>query len=105
MACGRPVVATKVGDIARMVPDFAGVLFDDPDDAAALAECVLTALSRDWSGQRIRDHVAARSWSDVASRVAAQWRMAVEPLALAAVADGAGVQPGPVSAALRGREP
>jgi glycosyltransferase involved in cell wall biosynthesis len=105
MACGRPVVATKVGDIARMVPAFAGVLFDDPNDEAALAECILTALSRAWDDQRIRDHVAARSWSDVARRVATQWRIAVDPSARAAGTDDAGGRRDRVSAALTGRKP
>jgi teichuronic acid biosynthesis glycosyltransferase TuaC len=84
MACGRPVVATKVGDIARMVPGFAGVLFDDPEDDAALAECVVAAFGRSWDETRIRDHVAARSWDAVAEAVMAQWRLAVDPTATTA---------------------
>lgn len=77
MACGRPVVASKVGDIERMVPGFAGVLFDDPEDHLKLAECLNTALDRDWDPQRIRSHVASRSWDEVAVQVLAQWRLAV----------------------------
>ena len=73
MACGRPVVATKVGDIERMVPEFAGILFNDPEDRLALAESMVAVLSRDWEAQRIHDHVAARSWDDVAQRVTARW--------------------------------
>ena len=78
MACGRPVVATKVGDIERMVPTFAGLLVADPEDDAALGECMVAALSRDWDAPRIHDYVAAKSWEEVAQRVAAQWRLAVE---------------------------
>ena len=78
MACGRPVVATKVGDIERMVPSFAGILFDDPEDDLAIAECVKMALSREWDNERIRQHVLARSWDDVAHRVMAEWGLAVE---------------------------
>jgi glycosyltransferase involved in cell wall biosynthesis len=78
MACGRPVVATRVGDIERMVPPFAGVLFDDPEDDATLAECVVAALTRKWDAGRIREHVVARSWDAVARRVAAQWALAVD---------------------------
>jgi teichuronic acid biosynthesis glycosyltransferase TuaC len=77
LACGRAVVATKVGDIARMVPSFAGELFEDPEDDAALTECIVTALGRDWDQARIRNHVLARSWTDVAERVAIQWRLAI----------------------------
>lgn len=78
MACGRPVVATKVGDIERMVPEFAGILFNDPEDRPALAESMIAVLSRNWDDQRIHDHVATRSWDDVAQRVAARWLVAVE---------------------------
>jgi len=87
MACGRPVVATKVGDVARMVPAFAGVLLDDPEDAAALADSMAAALARDWDAQQIRDHVSTKSWDDVAQRVAAQWLLAVKTFA-AEAADG-----------------
>jgi glycosyltransferase involved in cell wall biosynthesis len=78
MACGRAVVATKVGDIARMVPAFAGVLFDDPEDNAQLAECVLAALSRKWDAERIQAHVANRSWDGVARQVIREWEIAVK---------------------------
>ncbi len=78
MACGRPVVATKVGDVERMVPAFSGILLDDPEDAGALAESLVAALTRGWDARRIRDHVSAQSWDDVAQRVAAQWLLAVE---------------------------
>jgi teichuronic acid biosynthesis glycosyltransferase TuaC len=78
MACGRPVVATKVGDIERMVPSFAGILLDDPEDAVALAASLAAALTRDWDTQCIHDHVATQSWTEVAQLVAAQWRLAVD---------------------------
>jgi len=77
MACGRPVVATKVGDIERMVPSFAGILFDDPEDDLALANCIETGLSRQWDEECIRRHVVARSWNDVAQRVTTEWRLAL----------------------------
>jgi teichuronic acid biosynthesis glycosyltransferase TuaC len=78
MACGRPVVATKVGDVERMVPPFAGLLLDDPEDTMRLAESIIVGLTRNWDAQRIRDHVAMRSWNDVARRVAIQWLEAIE---------------------------
>jgi teichuronic acid biosynthesis glycosyltransferase TuaC len=87
MACGRPVVATKVGDIERMVPAFAGVLCDDAEDDAALARSIVAAFGRDWDARQIRDHVATQSWDKVAYRVMPQWRLAVE--AFAATADTA----------------
>jgi teichuronic acid biosynthesis glycosyltransferase TuaC len=87
MACGRPVVATKVGDVERMVPAFAGILVDDPEDGVALADSMAAALTRDWDARRIRDHVATQSWDVVAERVAAQWLLAVKTFR-AEAADG-----------------
>jgi glycosyltransferase involved in cell wall biosynthesis len=78
MACGRPVVATKVGDVERMVPPLAGILLDDPNDCTALADALISALHTAWHPAAIRDHVAARSWAEVAQRAVRQWRMAVE---------------------------
>lgn len=77
MACGRPIVATRVGDTARMVPAFAGLLLDDPDDNPALAKAACIALSRDWSPDDIRNHVLSRSWEAVAVEVDWQWRRAL----------------------------
>lgn len=76
MACGRPVVATKVGDIERMVPDFAGVLFDNPEADLSIASCINLALAREWNHERIRNHVVGQAWDDVAQRVMAEWNLA-----------------------------
>lgn len=94
MACGRPIVATKVGDVERMVPPLAGILVDDPEDQAALAEALVAALRRDWDARRIRAHVAARSWDEVARRVHRQWLAAAA--SRRAAEDGAayGLYPG-----------
>jgi glycosyltransferase involved in cell wall biosynthesis len=81
MACGRPVVATRVGHVDAMVPSFAGVLFGASESDDALAQALLAALARSWDAQRIRDHASALSWESVAQRVAAQWRLAVSEAA------------------------
>jgi teichuronic acid biosynthesis glycosyltransferase TuaC len=91
MACGRPVVATKVGDVERMVPPFAGILVDDPEDGVALAESMVAALTRDWDPRRIRAHVSTQSWDEVAQKVIAQWMLAIE--AFRAVAAGGSAAP------------
>ncbi|MGH7104849.1 MAG: glycosyltransferase [Acetobacteraceae bacterium] len=81
MSCGRPVVATKVGDVERMVPPFAGCLLDDPDDDAALSEALLTALQREWDPSAISGWTSRRSWDVVAGEVGAQWQLAAGSLA------------------------
>jgi glycosyltransferase involved in cell wall biosynthesis len=78
LACGLPVVAKTVGDIPRMVPPFAGLLFDDPDDAASLERCLRSALDRSWDRDAIRSHAAQHSWERVAERVLWNWRQALD---------------------------
>lgn len=76
LACGRPVVATKVGHVERMVPAFAGLLVD-LEDAAGLTQAVRDVLSRDWDPERIRAYIAPHTWSAVAARVLSQWSSAL----------------------------
>lgn len=89
MACGRPVVATKVGDVERMVPPFSGILLDDPDDTVKLADSLVAALARDWDACKIHDYASTQSWADVARQVAAQWLLAIEAFRVENVAGSA----------------
>jgi glycosyltransferase involved in cell wall biosynthesis len=93
LACGRPVVATKVGEVERMVPDFGGVLFDDPDDAAALDLALREALEKTWDEEAIRAYAAAHTWSDVAARVFEEW-VAARNEGMFVAADDASTQAG-----------
>jgi hypothetical protein len=61
-----------------MVPTFAGLLVDDPEDDVTLSQSMIAALSRGWDAQKIHDYVATKSWEEVAQRVAAQWRLTLE---------------------------
>jgi len=78
MACGRPVVATRVGEVDRIVPDFAGIVCDRVNDDDELRQCLEKALGRAWDSGRIRAHAAEHTWEDVARRVLGQWSLAVE---------------------------
>ncbi|MFO0758752.1 MAG: glycosyltransferase [Byssovorax sp.] len=78
MASGLPVVASKVGEVARMVPDGMGVLFDDPDDRSALREGLRRALGDSWDSAAIRAYAETRSWDVGAKRIEEQWRFALE---------------------------
>ncbi|HEY0833312.1 MAG TPA: glycosyltransferase [Azospirillum sp.] len=77
MACARPVVVTRVGHVAHMVPPFAGLLCDRPDDADEWTRRIADALDRDWDRARIRRHAEAHTWDRVADRVLREWRLAV----------------------------
>lgn len=76
LACGRPVVATRVGHVEFMVPAHGGVLFDDPEDAEALTHALEQALHTIWDTARIRAHAERQSWWTVADRVAERWQLA-----------------------------
>jgi teichuronic acid biosynthesis glycosyltransferase TuaC len=64
LACGRPVVATRVGGIPEIVDDAGGVLVP-PKDAAALQTALEYALNRQWDAQAIAARMQ-RTWDDVA---------------------------------------
>jgi glycosyltransferase involved in cell wall biosynthesis len=76
LACGRPVVATRVGNVDGLVPGYAGVLVDSVEDERAMLRALDTALRATWHSPSIRACAERRSWSDVASRVFDQWQLA-----------------------------
>ena len=69
LACGRPVVATTVGDMERLIVPGRNGLLVPPRDSEALAGALKQALSQPWSADVIRTSGAGCSWSDVARRV------------------------------------
>jgi teichuronic acid biosynthesis glycosyltransferase TuaC len=81
-ACGRPVVATRVGEVDRMVPEYAGVLCDQGEDGE-LRRCLAEALRRTWDSDRIRGNAARHTWDEAAARLVHEWQAAVAPRAVA----------------------
>ena len=63
MACGLPVVATRVGGIPEVLPGHAGILVP-AHDHQALGRALADALQRDWSRDRILEHAARFRWDD-----------------------------------------
>jgi glycosyltransferase involved in cell wall biosynthesis len=89
MACGKPVVATRVGEVERMVPEFAGILCGSDTDDEELGRCLAKGLQRTWDEGAIRAYAARHTWEQVADRVREQWS-----LALTAHPGEVGVSPG-----------
>jgi glycosyltransferase involved in cell wall biosynthesis len=69
LACGRPVVATRVGGIPEIMSDACGRLVP-PRDPAALAEALGSVLDQTWDAEAISAHWS-RSWATVAAELRA----------------------------------
>ena len=67
LACGRPVVATRVGGIPEIMSDEFGRLVP-PRDSAELARALASVLDRNWDAAEISAH-GSRSWSTVAAEL------------------------------------
>jgi len=68
MACGAPVVATRVGGIPEVVPDYAGILVP-MQDQAALETALLEATAKTWDHARIANHACSFRWDDNIDRL------------------------------------
>ena len=64
LACGRPVVATRVGGIPELVDDAAGILIP-PRDSEALARALDQALAAKWDERGISQRFR-RGWEQAA---------------------------------------
>lgn len=63
MACGTPVVASKIGGIVEIVEPISGILVP-PGDPLLLAEALRNALGKDWNPNLIRKRVIDKfTWS------------------------------------------
>jgi teichuronic acid biosynthesis glycosyltransferase TuaC len=67
LACGRPVVATRVGGIPEIMSDECGRLVP-PRHPAALAHALASVLDTTWDAETISAHWS-RSWTTVASEL------------------------------------
>ena len=67
LACGRPVVATRVGGIPEIVSEACGSLVP-PQDSASLAQSLGAVLDRPWNATDLSAH-NSRSWDAPASEL------------------------------------
>ena len=78
LACGAPVVATRVGAIPQMLPSERYGLIVNVDDEASLLAGLTAALGRQWDADAIREWGQARSWPLVADEVATFLRQSLK---------------------------
>ncbi len=67
LACGRPVVATRVGGIPEILNNASGELVP-PRDSSALAQAIGSVLDRSWVAETVSAQ-GGRSWEAVASEL------------------------------------
>jgi glycosyltransferase involved in cell wall biosynthesis len=69
LACGTPVVATRVGAIPEMIPSADYGLVTPAKDQSALLTALRSALATEWNRDRIARWGGARTWNVVADQV------------------------------------
>lgn len=81
MACGKPVVATRVGGIPELVRDGVDGLLVEPGDLDQLASAVVRLLTNPEVRRKMalagRERVKEYSWDDTARKVLAAYESAV----------------------------
>ena len=76
LACGTPIVATRVGGIPEIVTaDGLGILADGTPEAVAAALC--DALAREWDRAALRTHAAGFTWERAADSVGRVFERAI----------------------------
>lgn len=69
LACGTPVVATRVGGIPELISDESLGILVEPEDPQALAEGISSALGRNWKRDFLHEHAQQFTWENVAPQI------------------------------------
>lgn len=74
MACGTPVIATRVGAVPEMLPSADYGLIVPVKDQPALSAALRAAIGRDWDRERIAQRGRERTWDHVSQQVFSLFR-------------------------------
>ena len=77
LACGTPVVATRVGAIPELITQEAYGLVVEPDDLAALTDALHRSLTTAWNRSDISEWACSRTWEQVGREVLDEMNRAV----------------------------
>lgn len=78
LACGKPVVASRIGGIPELITSDAYGLLMPPANSEALAESLSYGLEKTWNSQTIRHCGTQYSWSAVAERLLNLYRQVLQ---------------------------
>jgi glycosyltransferase involved in cell wall biosynthesis len=73
IACGRPVVATRVGGVEEVMTSSVVGTMVPPEDIAELGRALRNALDRDWDAAAIRREAERFSWGDTVRQCFDVW--------------------------------
>ncbi|HIE51454.1 MAG TPA: glycosyltransferase family 4 protein [Armatimonadetes bacterium] len=77
LACGRPVVASRVGGVPEIITDERYGLLVPPGQAEQLAAALTTALEKEWDEKTLVQRIAGQSWAEVGRAAVQQLEQAV----------------------------
>jgi teichuronic acid biosynthesis glycosyltransferase TuaC len=69
LACGRPMIASRVGGIPELITSDDYGLLVPPADPEALGEALVCGLRKEWDTERIRSHSEKYAWGRVADQL------------------------------------
>ena len=69
MACGKPVIGTKVGGVPEAITHEGLGILVNPKDPEALASAILEALEKKWKPETILEHAKKYSWSNLTKQI------------------------------------
>jgi glycosyltransferase involved in cell wall biosynthesis len=75
MACGKPLIGTRVGGIPEVINSQEYGLLCEPGSVEELASVIVKGLEKDWNAQAILEYARAFTWQQIAERI---WKVQQE---------------------------